>query len=267
MCLASPCDRNMLCAARAANRERQPAWRKQIFHKEPANEICGTIRFWYKYRSSAVIFKMDFRNMSRFCPLLALSNEIPAFEGQHLLGGWEKWVWPEYEGLGALSLEQKAFVHCSGSSAVTPAPSALHLRFLAQAEHIKTNIYIWDTTCLKYSFWRYRSCKMWMDALCCLLGRSRNHLINLPSQLLPTNASRQRLRCQRAGEGVHQTTGQWQCWDQCRLGQALHSLLDVALGTVCEQSLPPLLYLQIAQQKDNLDLATSAKGCSFASCS
>lgn len=178
-----------------------------------------------------------------------------------------KWVWPEYEGLGALSLEQKAFVHCSGSSAVTPAPSALHLRFLAQAEHIKTNIYIWDTTCLKYSFWRYRSCKMWMDALCCLLGRSRNHLINLPSQLLPTNASRQRLRCQRAGEGVHQTTGQWQCWDQCRLGQALHSLLDVALGTVCEQSLPPLLYLQIAQQKDNLDLATSAKGCSFASCS
>jgi len=27
--------------------------------------------------------------MSRFCPLLALSNEIPAFEGQHLLGGWE----------------------------------------------------------------------------------------------------------------------------------------------------------------------------------
>lgn len=205
--------------------------------------------------------------MSRFCPLLALSNEIPAFEGQHLLGGWEKWVWPEYEGLGALSLEQKAFVHCSGSSAVTPAPSALHLRFLAQAEHIKTNIYIWDTTCLKYSFWRYRSCKMWMDALCCLLGRSRNHLINLPSQLLPTNARRQCLRCQRAGEGVHQTTGQWQCWDQCRLGQALHSLLDVALGTVCEQSLPPLLYLQIAQQKDNLDLATSAKGCSFASCS
>lgn len=61
------------------------------------------------------------------------------------------------------------------------------------------------------SFWRFRSCKIWMDALHCVLGRSRYHLIDLPSQLLPTYASRQCLSCQKAGKGVHQTTGQWHC--------------------------------------------------------
>lgn len=28
-----------------------------------------------------------------------------------------------------------------------------------------------------------------MDALCCLPGRSKNHLINLPSQLLPADSA------------------------------------------------------------------------------
>lgn len=192
--------------------------------------------------------------MSRFCPVWALSNEIPGFEGEPFLGRWDKWAWPEDEGLGAPSSEQKALVHCSGSSAVTPIPSALHLRFLAQSEHVKANhvsemIHFEDSEAVRYE---------WMHFTVSLAGPDIISLTSLHSYYLQTLTGNAWVARGQVREYIKpQASGTARINAGLQAGPGPSQLAGCGLGDSLQNNLC-LLYLQVAQQKDNLDLATSA---------